>query len=245
MKSIYEKSELTFSLLWIIVYIVAMSLGDYFSSLIGIEKIFTTPIVLFFAISILIWIRKSGESKKYGLIKGTFPQKTYLYFIPLIITVSINFWGGVDLQYTAVETILYIASMLCVGFVEEIIFRGFLFKALCKKSLKVAIIVSSLTFGFGHVVNLLSGADFVRTLLQIGYATAAGFLFTIIFYKSKSLLPCIITHSLMNATSVFARHTDLTMDIITSVILTVILVGYMLWILKISRTQDSSVSTNP
>ena len=150
MKNIYEKSELTFSLLWIIVYIVAMSLGDYFSSLIGIEKIFTTPIVLFFVISILIWIRKSVKSKKYGLVKGTFPQKTYLYFIPLISTVSINFWGGVDLQYSAVETILYIASMLCVGFVEEIIFRGFLFKALSAVSLNQPLI-DRIVFGLFHL----------------------------------------------------------------------------------------------
>jgi hypothetical protein len=38
--------------------------------------------------------------------------------------------------------------------IEEVIFRGFLFKALQKDKLSVAIIVSSVTFGFGHIVNL-------------------------------------------------------------------------------------------
>ena len=32
------------------------------------------------------------------------------------------------------------------------------------------------------------------------------YLFTIIFYKSKSLLPCIITHSIMNSLSIFNNN---------------------------------------
>jgi membrane protease YdiL (CAAX protease family) len=48
------------------------------------------------------------------------------------------------------------------------------------------------------------GADLIPTLLQIAYATSIGYLFVTIFYKSKSLVPCIITHSIMNALSVFS-----------------------------------------
>lgn len=232
MKRIYEKSELTFSLAWIFIYVIAMSLADYFSTLVGIEKSITAPISIVLATFLLIWIQKVGKSQKYGLCKGEFPPNIYLYFIPLMITVSVNFWGGVRLQYTAIETVCYILSMICVGVLEEIIFRGFLFKALSKENLTIAIIVSSVTFGFGHIINLLSGAELLATLLQIGYATAAGFLFTIIFYKSGSLLPCIITHSVMNATSVFACDTDLVMDIITAIALIVINLGYALWIIK-------------
>ena len=47
------------------------------------------------------------------------------------------------------------------------------------------------------------GAELISTLLQIAYATSIGYLFVTIFHKSKSLIPCIITHSLMNALSVF------------------------------------------
>ena len=32
-------------------------------------------------------------------------------------------------------------------------------------------------FGFGHIVNLLNGADFLPTLLQIIYAVSGGYLF--------------------------------------------------------------------
>lgn len=40
--------------------------------------------------------------------------------------------------------------MLCVGFLEEMIFRGLLFEAIAKENVKKAIIISSVTFGIRH-----------------------------------------------------------------------------------------------
>jgi membrane protease YdiL (CAAX protease family) len=130
--------------------------------------------------------------------------------------------------------------MLCVGVIEEVIFRGFLFRAMSKDNLIAAIIVSSITFGFGHIVNLLSGAEVLSTLLQIAYATAAGFMFTILFYKSGSLLPCIAAHGLVNAASVFACKPTLTLELITAGVLIVLSVGYALWILYLEKTDKKN-----
>lgn len=96
------------------------------------------------------------------------------------------------MRMSMLESVLYVISMLCVNYIEEVIFRGFLFKALCKKNVKQAIIISSLTFGIGYIVNLLNGAEMLSLLLQICYAIALGF-FTIILYKSQSLVTCILT----------------------------------------------------
>ena len=93
--------------------------------------------------------------------------------------------------------------MLNVGFIEEVVFRGFLFKMMAKDNVKSAMLVSSITFGIGHIVNLLNGADFIPTMMQIGYAISIGYLFVIIFYKSNSIIPCIIAHGVNNALSVF------------------------------------------
>lgn len=237
MKRIYEKNELAFALLWIGVYVVLMSLADNFSSLVGVEKAFTAPISVFLTLFLWVWIKKMNLSEKYGLIKGNFPQKAYLWFLPLAFIVSVNFWAGATLRYTLLESVLYVISMLCVGFLEEIIFRGFLFQVLRKDSLTVAFIVGSLTFGFGHIINLLSGAEIVETLLQIAYATAAGFLFSVIFYKSGSLLPCIITHSAINATSAFSGKATPILEVITAIALTVVSVVYAVWILRFSDTK--------
>ena len=124
----------------------------------------------------------------------------YLYFLPLLLIVSVNLWDGIN---TVGEICFHVLTMLNVGFIEEVIFRGFLFRMMEKDNLKSAMAVSSLTFGIGHIVNLFSGADLIPTLLQVCYAVALGYLFVIIFYRSKSLIPCILTHAAINALSIF------------------------------------------
>lgn len=231
MKRLYEKNELGFALLWIGIYVVAFSLADGASSALGTEKILTAPLSILLAGFLLYWIRKNGLTGKYGLGQVTVDGKAYLYFLPLGLLVSANLWGGVTLRFGIPETVLYVVNMLGVGILEEVIFRGFLFKALCKENIKRAVVISSLTFGIGHIVNLLNGAEVFATLLQICYATAAGFLFTILFHRSGSLLPCIITHSAVNGLSAFCKEQGAAMDVISAVALTVISLAYAWWII--------------
>lgn len=232
MKKLYEKSEIWFAVIWIVAYVVLLSMADDFSESMGFQKIITAPLCVFLTLVLFVWIRKYDLSEKYGLIPFKGNWKNYLYFVPLLLIMSVNLWNGVTLNMSAAESALYVLSMLCVGFLEEVIFRGFLFKAMCKSNVKRAIIVSSVTFGLGHIVNLLNGRDFVPTLLQVCYAVALGFLFTIIFYKGKSLLPCIVTHSVTNSLSTFGVEGSQTYDMVIAAALCVVSVGYALWILK-------------
>ena len=206
MKKIYEKNELNFALIWIGIYVVLLSIADSISGSMGTAKLITAPICIALTFIIYRWIRKNDLKEKYGLCPFKTDIKTYLYFIPLVLLASTNLWWGITMNLSFIESLLYVVSMLCVGFLEEVIFRGFLFKALCQSNVKTAIIISSVTFGFGHIVNLLNGSEITSTLLQVCYAIAIGFLFTIIFYKGKSLWPCIITHSVVNSLSAFANR---------------------------------------
>ncbi|MDE6387262.1 MAG: CPBP family intramembrane metalloprotease [Lachnospiraceae bacterium] len=232
MKKIYEKNELTFSLIWIGVYVVLFSVADSISLDLGTAKIITVPVCLFMTIFLAVWIVKNGLSRKYGLCKMRIDYKRYLYFLPLVVIASTNLWCGVSLHLSIFETILYVISMICVGFIEEVIFRGFLFQALCRENVKRAIVISSITFGIGHIVNLLNGAELIPTLLQICYAIAIGFLFTVIFYQSESLIPCIVTHSLINSLSVVAGDGTEALNIVTAIVLTVISGSYAIWLLS-------------
>ena len=62
--------------------------------------------------------------------------------------------------------------MLCVGFSEEAIST-----AIAKDNIKSAVIISSVTFGIGHIINLFngSGMDLVNNLCRIVFAVAVGF----------------------------------------------------------------------
>lgn len=199
MKKIFEKHETFFCITLIILYII---LNSYCIQNYGIDNHKSAIINTLFSALLIILIFILKRSKYYGLTKVS-NLKKYLYFIPLIIIISVNLWNGININNSSKEITFYIINMINIGFIEEIIFRGFLFKMIEKDSIKSAILISAITFGIGHIINLFNGADFIKTLMQICYATSIGYLFVIIFYKSKSLIPCIITHSLVNALSIF------------------------------------------
>ena len=237
MKKLYNKSELWFSIIWIIAYVVLFSVADGLYEKTGYMKIITVLVGILLSTIIIIFLKKNNLLEKYGLCSFKGNLKSFLYFIPLLAILTVNLWNGVRMNTSVINTILFITSMICVGFLEEIIFRGFLFVGMSQNSIKSAIVVSSITFGIGHIVNLLNGGDFVPTLLQVFYAIAIGFLFTIMFYKSKSLIPCIIVHAVFNSLSIFSiENNNITFDIITAIFLCVVSIGYALWILKKTKT---------
>ncbi len=129
--------------------------------------------------------------------------------------------------------------MFCVGFLEEVIFRGLLFNAMRKDSRKAAVIVSSVTFGIGHIINLVngSGAELLPNLLQVVYATAAGFMFVMMYLKTDSLIGCIAAHGLFNALSVFANEANATPKrrILSCVLLAVITGAYAVYLARTAK----------
>ena len=233
MKKIFEKHETVFCILLIVVYILVNS---YCIQNFGIEDYRSTIINTIFSICLIILIIMLKRTSYYGLTKVT-NVKAYLYFIPLLLIVSVNLWNGININNSTSEIIFYILTMINVGFIEEIIFRGFLFKMMAKDNVKRAIIVSAITFGIGHIVNLLNGADLIPTLMQICYAISIGYLFVIIFDKSKSLIPCIITHSLVNSLSIFNVENAISLYV-SSVFLIIVPLVYAIYINKNIKEQD-------
>ena len=66
MNKLYEKSEVGFSILWIVIYVVGTSLADGLSVAIGIEKLLTSIFHIVLSAVVLIWIKKQGFFEKYG-----------------------------------------------------------------------------------------------------------------------------------------------------------------------------------
>ena len=242
MKKLYEKNELTFAIVWIVVYCVLQSVGNPLNKVIGIEYAASAVFCILQTIVLFTFIRKNNLQKLYGLCKTPVPAWRFLYYVPLFILASGNLWNGAALNYTPAETVCRIVCMLCVGFLEEVIFRGFLFVAIAKDNIKSAVIISSVTFGIGHIINLFngSGMNLVNNLCQIVFAVAVGFLLVTIFYRGGSLLPCIIVHSAINTLGTFANDTNLTakMHLLHIGILIVITIVYTMILTKtLPKTQ--------
>lgn len=201
MMKLYQKSELTFAIACIVGYVLIAgnlrTLGDDSPAMaIGL---FAVALVLF------LFVQKNGLLEKYGLDRWATNSRQMLYFVPLWIVSSGNLWGGISPYYQGLGLVCAMVSFALVGFVEELIFRGFLFRAMLKDgNVKMAIVISSVTFGMGHIVNLLTGHALAETLVQIVFAVAIGFIFTMVYYKCGSLLPLILAHSIIDVFSVFA-----------------------------------------
>jgi len=220
-----KKLEKYETLICILVIVFYLLLNSYCINNFGTTNYLSVICNSLFSISIIIYILRNNLGNYYGLT--TLPKaKDFLYYIPLILIISCNLWNGISINNTVLEIIMYILLMINVGFLEEIIFRGFLFKMMAKDNVNGAIIVTSITFGFGHISNLLNGALFLETLMQICYALAIGYLFAIILIKGKSLWPCIVTHALFNSLNIFNNGSNGIMEYVISLVLIIIPILY-------------------
>ncbi|MCR5278653.1 MAG: CPBP family intramembrane metalloprotease [Lachnospiraceae bacterium] len=207
MKKFYEKNEVLFAVAWIVAYCVAMSAlkGNF-----GYASVWMLLGLIVFTAGITAFVLINKLKEKYGLNGFPKDMKKYLFFIPMFVLATGNLWDGFSLSYSGVELLIATLSMILVGYVEEMIFRGFLFKAMLGNGKAItAIIVSSVTFGIGHIINLLTGQAGFETVMQVIFAIAWGFLLTMVFYKSGSLIPCIIAHAMIDALSLYGADTDL------------------------------------
>ena len=227
MKKIFEKHETLFCILLIVLYVVINSFCVNNFGFTSCEGFIVNTVFSLSLIGIMLALKSTSY---YGLI-GVKDSKKYLYFIPLVIIATVNLWNGININNSKSEIVFHILTMINIGFIEEIIFRGFLFRMMEKQNVKGAVHISAITFGIGHIVNLLNGADLIPTLIQICYAISIGYLFVIIFCKSKSLIPCIITHSITNSLSIFNVENTLSLYI-APLVLTILPIIYALYLTK-------------
>ena len=222
MRKLFFKYETLCCISLIILYIVSIM----FISITSYCGVIVNTLLSIFLIGLIIYL---DRVKYYGLVLVK-DSKKFLYFIPLLLIISVNLWNGININNSVVEIICHIISMINIGFIEVIIFRGFLIKMMAKDDLKSAIIVSSITFGIGHIINLFTGGEFLSTLMQIFYCISIGYLFVMIFYKSGSLIPCIMCHSIFNALSIF--YVDGNLFYLSSIFLIVVPLVYTYYIKK-------------
>lgn len=97
------------------------------------------------------------------------------------------------------------ALLIFVAIAEELFFRGLLFRELVfsynLKSTIAALGVSAL-FGALHLLNTFSYATLQYAIVQSLCAFAISFNLSAIYYKFKSIFPCIVIHALINITSI-------------------------------------------
>lgn len=136
--------------------------------------------------------------------------KNLAVFLPCMAVAVNNFpfipflEGEAYLNYDVKHILLYALMCLCVGFFEEMAFRGCIFTVILGRRGKRftdvfwAIVLSSAIFGAVHAVNILAGASPAAVLLQIGYSFLIGSVCSVILIKTSSIWYCVIFHAVYN-----------------------------------------------
>ena len=197
-----EKSPLGFFFLWLWVYLLAQSGGGLLSRAIGVRYAGAVLLNVPLAVFLLAWVKRQGLGAYYGLCPVQVPKKELLWFLPLAVISTHNLWAGAALKLPLPETVFCVLTMACVGFLEELLVRGFLFQGLKRQGVRTAVVLSTLAFGGAHSLNLgTQGAG--ETVLQVAGALCFGLMCAVLLLRSGSLRPCILSHCTINALSVF------------------------------------------
>lgn len=154
---------MAFTLVWIGLYVVVMNIALQFCE--GFDDLSSktaqqvmVPVIYICALAVF---------QQFGSFVTVFPKNSVCaisivtlsgFSIPLIIMSCVNLKNGLGLNAPAAVSLLMMVNLAVAGYVEEIVFRGFLFWAMAKDNPRSAIIVSAITFGAGHVVNLANTA---------------------------------------------------------------------------------------
>jgi hypothetical protein len=232
------------AVLWILFYVALVTIGDQLSEKMGVEHLVTGVFLMFLSLALYMMHKKSNQLKLISV-----PMKSVhscIYYLPLIVLAFIQFFAGIDPSLTFQRFAIIVLLMIGTGFVEEVLFRGLLFNAILSKSgVKRAVIVSGITFGLGHIVNLLNGYSSIEQIAQIVLAVAIGIVLALLVAITNNLWPGILFHILFNISgSVSVQESRSEMLLLVAIL--AISLSYALYlsnVLNLKRSKEISVKT--
>lgn len=146
---------------------------------------------------LMLWVSRRQQRLLSFRQLAAVPHKLWLQSLLMLLPVVGNLvcFGFLSCSAAAVVSIFLAAVQ------EELLFRGILLPVLCKQSSLAGVLLSSLAFAAAHFLNVEAGADWLYTLQQAVFALAVGFSLSALTLSSKSLLPGMAIHFLINLTA--------------------------------------------
>lgn len=197
-KRFSEKYPVIAAILWMIMYLIPFSVAMAITTILDLNNLLLPTLVnIVFSIIATIYLKKRYLSFKTIGISKPVNIKNTIYFIPIILIATVPIIFGGKFSVTSYEAINYLVLTLSVGYFEEILGRGVLYRIVeSVKGKCCAVLVSSIIFGVAHMANALGGKDIIDIILQIGFAFLIGILLAELMIITKSIIPGMIYHFL-------------------------------------------------
>ena len=126
-----------------------------------------------------------------------------------MVNLGLTFWkfgtGNIAANFDTFLFLKEVALLIFVAVAEELFFRGLLFRELIfgfKYKPVLSAIVVSMLFGALHLLNIFSYATLPYAIVQSLCAFAISFNLSAIYYRCRTIIPCIVIHSAINITSI-------------------------------------------
>ena len=164
-----------------------------------------------FVVLLGLWLMAKLRKSTFGAFTGIVrPTKTPVLVLALAAGVAMSFWATIAINMipwpeamvesyvessaslTSQQPVIdFLAVVLMAPLVEELLFRGVIYDALCTfVPAGAAVVFQAMLFGSTH-----------GTLLWILYSTLIGCVLGYVRKRTDSLWPCILMHSAFNGSS--------------------------------------------
>ena len=195
--------SVTAILVLVISQLVAGLLSNVFGA-VGVPKVICNALagIIYFTVTLIIVAVFYGkimhlDVKELGIKKFSIKNKWILIGLILPIAVEIFYILMISGKYLPSGSLGIVYTGLGAGFVEEIVFRGIIFRSLEKAwNTKIAVIVPSVLFGIVHILGKSFSVG--SALLVILAGTAVGIMFSMITIESGSIWCNGLVHAFWN-----------------------------------------------
>ena len=242
MKKLMETKPILHAVIWIIIYVVMVNIGDALSEFTGAAaNTITGALLIALSIILVLYLKKNKKFEAYGMkgiAKADF-RKT-LFYVPLILLALLQYTAGIDIALSITEIASACLLMIGVGFIEELLFRGFLFQGIHAKSANRAILISGITFGLGHIVNLLRGYAYMEQIGQIVVAVGIGIALALLVAITKSIVPGILFHIVFNIGGTITKQ-DASQQIYMMIAIVAISVFYAIYLYRSVYNKSAAI----
>lgn len=200
----------------------------------------------------VLLLARLGWWGRVGFRSSPCPRVDLLLLIPLC---PILVWNLSQIKVAALVTptrmVLLLLLTVLAAFVEEVLYRGLMLRALAPRGVWRAAVVTALLFGVMHLLTAFAGSDLGVVVGRSVYAAAIGFAYAAYVLRTGLIWPVILVHALANFADLidqevlFQESAPTEADLIRWLIYVVVFTLYGALVLRgITRPETPNVVTS-